>query len=550
MLSVIIPTCNRVESLRSTLDSVLAQKDEVPLEIVVVDNNSGDATREVVAEYAKHYPSVIKYAFERRTAFTRARRTGAGAAKGDVLLYIDDDVLLVPGALRSVTEVFATRADAGILAGKIMPRYSQRPPPWALRCQERFNAWSLLEAFAERNGAGSIRETFGAAGPMMAVRRDVYDLVDGFPPDTIGVETSSGERTFKKLYVGPGDIGITLKVKEAGYKVYLCDDAACYHVIPPIRFAIRFWRSRVIGEGHYLAVAQREFCRLTPVTLFLMRCYAYARYLMRKEALEKKLATTPSLLRRVCRPALVRDVARLGKFALKRRFSYAPFCSRKEALEGKLAEIAEQVFGCPSASMHPEELEVWCSKAYVEADYFLRTYPQLGSFLWKIASEGVGENEFEAVMAQLPDDYKSAFVEESVIYNDTPLTSADALESLRLHRALDRERTRMEEVVRQVRAFHAQSPPADVEAILLGRADALDSVQALEPIANQSGSTELLLLCGCFHHGCGRKDIARQYFEQVRAKEPNNPDAQLLASFVESARDVAETRPAMWMWYF
>jgi glycosyltransferase involved in cell wall biosynthesis len=82
-LSVIIPTHNRAQSLTETIESVLAQRDETSIDIIVVDNNSTDNTRQEVARYAAQCPSVIRYASEKRTAFTGARSTGAEHAAGD-----------------------------------------------------------------------------------------------------------------------------------------------------------------------------------------------------------------------------------------------------------------------------------------------------------------------------------------------------------------------------------------------------------------------------------------------------------------------------------
>src|SRR6516225_5304211 len=148
MLSIIIPTHNRADSLVQTIESILALRAETTLEIVVVDNNSTDRTPQELAKYANRYPDLFRCTVEKRTAFSRARKTGRTGARGEFLLYLDDDVLLVPGSLERIGQVFSARPEVGVIAGRIMPHYTRQPPPWTLQCQESFNGWSLFEAFA------------------------------------------------------------------------------------------------------------------------------------------------------------------------------------------------------------------------------------------------------------------------------------------------------------------------------------------------------------------------------------------------------------------
>ena len=102
-ISIIIPTHNRADSLKDAIESIIASTGEAAFEIVVVDNNSTDHTKQV----AKSYGNIVRYVFEGRTAFSRARKTGADNASGDILLYIDDDVLLRPEALQKIAEFFS-----------------------------------------------------------------------------------------------------------------------------------------------------------------------------------------------------------------------------------------------------------------------------------------------------------------------------------------------------------------------------------------------------------------------------------------------------------
>jgi len=368
-ISIVIPTHNRADSLRNAMESVLLLKDEADFEFVIVDNNSTDSTKQVVESFAP----VARYVFEGNTSFTMARKAGADHSTGDVLLYLDDDVLVRRGSLRRIVEVFSGYPDCGVIAGRIDPQYMEPPPQWALDCQRAFNGWSLFNPETIVGLQGDFQVVPSAAGPMMAIRRTAYDLAGGFPPDTIGVETNRGERSFSKLYIGPGDYGLCLKVREAGFKIYYASDIAVFHVIPPVRFTVGFWRSRVIGEGYHLAITQRGFLR----------------------------------------------VGRLRAYVARLRWQLI-FLRSEQKLLARLAGV--NAGGAERAGMLAEELYVFYSRAYLDMDYVLRRYPDLWQLLWQIGAEGVSSGNYDRVMQSLPQEYKE-LVANDLVYDTTPVDS-------------------------------------------------------------------------------------------------------------------------------
>src|SRR5579862_7177185 len=95
-ITVILCTYNRAETLGKALDSVAAQNMPISLtwEVLVVDNNSRDRTREVVQQYAAKFPGRFRYFFEPAQGLSRARNAGIAQATGDVIAFMDDDVTL------------------------------------------------------------------------------------------------------------------------------------------------------------------------------------------------------------------------------------------------------------------------------------------------------------------------------------------------------------------------------------------------------------------------------------------------------------------------
>lgn len=249
--SIICPTYNRAESLARMLESVVQldyPRDK--FEVVIVDNNCTDNTPEV-AEKFRTRGLHVKYVKESRLSFTVARHAGAESADGEILIFVDDDVTVEPDWLKAKMDVFHSDSRVGIVAGHIEPKFEAEPPTWALAAQEMFNGWSLC------NYSDRVADAPGACGPSFAIRKSVLKKVGGFPPDTIGVESDNKPGTVEKIYIGPGDWGLSLKVRDAGYKMKFAPKALVYHHVPPVRLTWKWWKSRHKGEGYMLAITNQ-----------------------------------------------------------------------------------------------------------------------------------------------------------------------------------------------------------------------------------------------------------------------------------------------------
>ena len=135
MLSVIICTYNREKYIGSLLESIAANdlaKEEY--EILLVDNNCTDNTREVCVAFAETHKDVnFRYVVEPEQGLSAARNKGIQEAKGDILVYIDDDALVDIWYLRTVVEYMQSHADISAVGGPIIPQYETQEPPWMTR---------------------------------------------------------------------------------------------------------------------------------------------------------------------------------------------------------------------------------------------------------------------------------------------------------------------------------------------------------------------------------------------------------------------------------
>ncbi len=133
MISIIICTYNRCDSLKGTLESLLAMegRDAIDHEIIIVDNNSIDLTKEVVAAHTAQFQGRLRYLFEGQQGKSFALNSGIKNAKGAILAFTDDDVIVDPHYLKEITKALnETHKNIGFIGGRIYPKWPGERPDW------------------------------------------------------------------------------------------------------------------------------------------------------------------------------------------------------------------------------------------------------------------------------------------------------------------------------------------------------------------------------------------------------------------------------------
>ena len=172
LVSIIVPTFNRADFLPRALHSLLCQTVEpASYEVVVVDNNSTDATGEIVKLTAREH-AAIRYVLELRQGVSHAKNAGLEAARGSIVAYIDDDAIAAPDWLRIIIHSFEhVRPAPHVVGGPAIPLFVGQRPLW-YRDSYEIKSWGETPRFLNRS------ECF--YGLNVAFRREALAGVGGF----------------------------------------------------------------------------------------------------------------------------------------------------------------------------------------------------------------------------------------------------------------------------------------------------------------------------------------------------------------------------------
>jgi glucosyl-dolichyl phosphate glucuronosyltransferase len=248
-VSVVICTFNRANLLAGALEALRAQqvRPGCAWDIIVVDNNSRDATRQVVERFQRIAPVAVAYVFEPRQGKSYALNAGLAATRGHLLAFTDDDCRPTPSWIDDLGAAL-DRWKADGIGGRILPQWSQEPPVWLAADRHLHELIALLDEPSPRHVAIGPREIARGLriwGSNMAFRRSVLDEVGGF-------NTGIGPRG-TKLYRGT-DVEFVRRVVSAGRTVVFDPTPVVRHVIGSDRMVKGYFRRLAFDSGEGAAL--------------------------------------------------------------------------------------------------------------------------------------------------------------------------------------------------------------------------------------------------------------------------------------------------------
>lgn len=250
-LNIIIPTYNRADSLKKTLQSLAdAEKPAgLEVEILVADNNSSDHTPQIFEDMKSHFPD-IKYAymFEKEQGRSFALNSAIKMVDGDLISTIDDDEVIDTHWFVEVEKLFSKRWDEiDFAGGKILPDLEAEPPVWLEPMKEGALCW---------RDYGDEEWVYGKETPMITgahgiFKASIFKDVGGYD-ENVGVRgkgfISGEDEVFYDALIGHNKRGV--------YNPKM----VMYHYVPKARMDKNYYRRWLFGVGisRYLVDAAYE----------------------------------------------------------------------------------------------------------------------------------------------------------------------------------------------------------------------------------------------------------------------------------------------------
>lgn len=242
-LSIIICTYNRAPVLEGTLESygTLAEANDEDIEVIIVDNNSTDATAQV-SESAKAAIPGLKYFHESRQGLSNARNRGIRESRGAIVAFADDDVYFDTAWSRAIINTFSENPSADALGGRSTPIFEGGRPDWM---QDEYLV------FYGDTGFGDLPKWLvfpeHPFGLNMAFRRHVFECIGDFNPNLGRIKKSllSGEES-----------DLFERINSNGLKTLYSPKPHLFHRIPKDRASLNWLKSRFYWQGASDAVRE------------------------------------------------------------------------------------------------------------------------------------------------------------------------------------------------------------------------------------------------------------------------------------------------------
>jgi glycosyltransferase involved in cell wall biosynthesis len=262
-ISVVIGTYNRSGMLAEALDSVLAQEGAARYEVIVVDNNSTDGTRQVVERYMARGHGGLRYVFEGRQGVSYARNAGVAEARSEVIAFADDDVRVSAGWVAGIKREFDLHPEVDCIGGKVLPQWESAPPAWLTR-----DHWMplALQDYGDRRLLIDSGNRLCLVSANLAFRRAVFAEIGPFAPDLQRIKDGIGSME---------DAELLERYWRSGRQCLYVPDLIVTTAVPLERMTKEYHRRWHTGHGYFFAIMRSEEMERSTSRLFDVPAHLY-----------------------------------------------------------------------------------------------------------------------------------------------------------------------------------------------------------------------------------------------------------------------------------
>jgi GT2 family glycosyltransferase len=233
-LTIIIPTKNRARMVQTLLESIreLVGLDKFQPQIIVADNNSQDETWNLLHSIVKSFPLPLTLLKVQRRGKSAAMNEASLAAHGNVLAFLDDDVVVQPNWLCAVQQFFKEK-DYQAAQGVI------RIPPARAENLEIHKLINRYRTIPNIDFGPQIEHFHSLNGANFAISRQALDSVGPFD-ERLGPGASGTSE----------DVEFARRLRQRGFQIGYMREAIVYHSVDPIRLTEDYFRIHHKQQGH------------------------------------------------------------------------------------------------------------------------------------------------------------------------------------------------------------------------------------------------------------------------------------------------------------
>ena len=211
---------------------------------MLIDNNSKDRTVEICRDFKEKYPELnFKYILESKQGLSFARNRGLDEAKGELLVFIDDDACPEKEYVQNIIHFFDNTPDAVAAGGRIYPVFESKRPIWMSDI-----LLSLVSVLDLGDKVCLFKKKY-PIGANMIFRRDTIQKYGRFNV-LLGRRGDNLE--------GAEEKELFLRIISSNGKVYYIPNVIVHHMIPDQRLSFDYFRRQALGVGYSEGVRVRN----------------------------------------------------------------------------------------------------------------------------------------------------------------------------------------------------------------------------------------------------------------------------------------------------
>lgn len=211
--SIVIPVMNKVELTKQCLLALADVTHGIEYEVIIVDNGSSDGTQEFLGSMGGDV-RVIRN--QGNAGFAKACNQGAQAARGEYLVFLNNDTIPITGWLNALVQEVEAHQDVGVVGSKLLYADGTVQHAGVVFAREWLTPYHHHRKMAaDAPFVNQRREFQSVTAACMLVRRGLFSEVGGFD---------------ERYRNGFEDVDVCLKIKQQGWRVIYQPSSVLYHL--------------------------------------------------------------------------------------------------------------------------------------------------------------------------------------------------------------------------------------------------------------------------------------------------------------------------------